>query len=387
MKILAVHSSATLYGSDRCLMSIVNGLVMKNNEIHVVLPNPGILADELKKRGARVIFLEALIFRRDILSWSGALKMMMRSPVSVRQLVKLMQREKYDVIYTNTGVTLGGAIAAKMCRIPHVWHFREILKEFSMFLRLYEPVVLILSTRLIFITKAVRDQFTSGRIKEKDRVIYDGIPTENFTKAAPEKLNRRVVVTSVGMLAPYKGQDVLLRAIAGVVEAGVDVEVYIVGDVYAGRDDFMDKLSSLAKEHRICDKINLVGFQEDVLPFLEACNIFIMPSTRQEPLGIVILEAMAANRAVIATNGGGAREIIKNNENGLLVPAGNSVAMTKAIIFLAEHIDDRQRLAARGRAIVMDKYTEEAMVSSVIKQFEEVFEIARHGHRSSEKIR
>jgi len=82
-KFLLVHSSAELYGSDRCLLSIVQGLVDRGAVAHVAIPESGELVGELEKVGARVHILDTVVFRRDFLSVGGMAKLLLRTPWSV----------------------------------------------------------------------------------------------------------------------------------------------------------------------------------------------------------------------------------------------------------------------------------------------------------------
>jgi len=371
MKVLIVHSSAGLYGADRCLLSIAEGLVSRDDEAHVALPNEGDLVGELRRVGATVHILDTVVFRRDIFSAKGILRLL-KAPASIYRLARLMRREKYDLVHTNTGVTVGGAVAAKIVHIPHIWHFREILSEFGLFLRIHELAVSLLSDRIIFITEAVREQFSRSRIRKMSKVIHDGIPTADFESTLAERENGRIVITTIGLLAPYKGQNVFLAALASAIGQGVDLEAYIVGDVYGDRHHYRKSLESLAKELDLSDRVHFTGFQEDVQPFLEKCNFFVIPSIREEGLGIVILEAMAAGRAVIASNGGGTREIIDDGIDGILVPPADSDRLAEAICRLARNTEERRKLAARGKEKVKEKFSEEAMIASVIDFYHEV---------------
>lgn len=376
-RILFVHSSAELYGSDRCLLEVVKGLVAAGGEAHVVLPGDGKLVPELRQAGASVHFLDPVVFRREILSPAGAVGLCLRLPVQVFRLARLIRKTDIDLVHTNTGVTLGGAMAAKLCRVPHVWHFREILSEFNTFLRLYQPLLVFCSDRFIFITEAVKNQFSSTRITGRGEVVYDGIPTEQFNGIPWEAADGRLVITTVGRLAPYKGQEVFIEALSEAHREGVDFEAFVVGDVYGDRHAFREKLVARALELGLGERIHFVGFQDQVQPFLERCNLFVMPATRQEALGIVMLEAMAAGRAVIATRGGGAPEIIKTGENGVLVTPGSVTELADAIVRLARDPEQRKRLVNRGRQVVEERFSEKAMVDSVLKTYAEMLGIGK----------
>jgi glycosyltransferase involved in cell wall biosynthesis len=373
-RILLVHSSAGLYGADRCLLSITKGLNVSGARVHVVLPYDGVLADKLKRVGARIHYLDPFVFRRDILKPAGAVKLIFKAPHSVLVLTRLIKHEGIELVYTNTGVVLGGALAARIAGVPHIWHFRELLTEFRGFLKLYQPFVGLLSARIVFITGAVGDQFSSARIRRKGVVIHDGIPIRDLEATAPEGSEGLLTITTIGLLAPYKGQTVLLRALAMVASDGIDFKAYIVGDVYGDRHEYRNELNSLANELKLQDKVEFTGFKENVQPYLERCNIFVMPSTRGEGLGIVMLEAMAAGRAVIATSGGGVGEVIDDGQNGLLVRPGDVSGLARAIVRLVDNHAERQRLALAGRETVSARFSEEAMVGSVLELLQEVLE-------------
>ncbi|MBE0428973.1 MAG: glycosyltransferase [Thermoleophilia bacterium] len=378
-KILLVHSSAALYGSDRCLLGIAAELRSRGYQVHAALPNYGRLADKLAIAGVRVHIMETVVFRRDIFTLKGMAKMAIKSPVAIWRLRKFMRQEHFDLVHTNTGVTVGGAVAARLAGVPHVWHFRDILSEFGFFFRFYQPLVRFLSTRSIFITKAVRDQFSDSRLKEAGVVIYDGVPVDKFIDTPPEKIFEKTVIVTVGRLAPYKGQDVLIEALGRAARDGLNLKAFIIGDVYGGRHSFREGLEKQARELGLEDRIEFTGFQEHVQPFLEECNIFIMPSVRQEPLGIVMLEAMAAGRAVIASDGGGAPEIIENGKNGILVRCGDPVSMAQAIIRLANDNGLRKKLSANGKMKVLEKFSEEASATAIVCELEKVLKRNNHG--------
>ncbi len=301
----------------------------------------------------------------------GLFKLLFKAPVSIFKLVCLIRKEKFDLVHTNTGVTLGGAFAAAVTRTPHVWHFREVLSEFGFFLQLHQPLVRLLSRRIIFITAAVQDQFNSDRLKQKGIIIHDGINIQNY-EVGQESDDGQVVITTVGRLASYKGQNVLLEALAKAKAGGLGLKAYIVGDIYGNRFAFRDSLKRQAKELLIEDCVFFTGFQTDIRPFLEKCNLFILPSVRPEGLGIVILEAMAAKRAVIASDSGSAREVINHQEDGFLVPPGDSDSMATAILKLANDQKERHRLAASGKAKVAHKFSEEIMVGAVMALYDDV---------------
>ena len=146
--ILFVQSSSDLYGSDRCLINITSGLSKKGYRISVVVPYPGPLVDKLRDYGIKTWVLEPIVLRKQLLgSYGVVVKFIFGMPRAVRALRRLMRDENVDLVHSNTGVVIGGALAARRCGLPHVWHFREVFSDFGRAWRLYEPYVARYSTR------------------------------------------------------------------------------------------------------------------------------------------------------------------------------------------------------------------------------------------------
>lgn len=369
---MIVHSSAELYGSDRCLISTAKGLVANGMNLHVTVPSTGPLVEELTNAGAIIHILDPVVFRREVLSATGLVKFILKSPLAIWQLVRLIRRGRFDLVHTNTGVIIGGAVAAGITRTPHIWQFREVLDEFGWLLRVYEPFVLLLSKRIIYISVVVQNQFSLKGSKLKGNIINDGIPVKKFDSTRSEQMGGRFVLTTVGRLAPYKGQDVFLKALALAVQNGINLEAYIVGDVYGNRYGYREELKQLASKLGLESRVKFVGFQTRIQPFLEKCNLFVIPSIRPEGLGIVILEAMMSGRAVIATAGGGAAEVISNRKDGILIPPGDYNAMAEAIIQLARNEELRKSLASGGKRKAKEYFSEDVMIKKLLNLYEHV---------------
>jgi glycosyltransferase involved in cell wall biosynthesis len=117
------------------------------------------------------------------------------------------------------------------------------------------------------------------------------------------------------------------------------------------------------------ERVTLAGRQDDVLPWLRALDVFVLPSTENEGLPQALMQAMACALPVVTTAAGAIPELVRGGENGLVVPAGNPAALAEAI---ARLLDDRAlagRLAAAGRREVEQKHTQAAMLDAM----EEVF--------------
>ncbi|MBX2834032.1 MAG: glycosyltransferase family 4 protein [Micavibrio sp.] len=165
----------------------------------------------------------------------------------------------------------------------------------------------------------------AGGNKQRVSVIYPGIDFGVFDEALKEtdKINEikgryspdhKPIIGLFGRITPWKGQEVFLRAIAEVPEAvGL-----IVGEAFFGEEAFLEKLKALAEELGIKDRVHFTGHVNEVPLYMAACDVIAHCSTAPEPFGLVIVEGLAAKKPVIATDGGGAAEIIKHGVNGYL---------------------------------------------------------------------
>jgi len=174
------------------------------------------------------------------------------------------------------------------------------------------------------------------------QVVYNGIDLSSFTDPVPYP-HPRPYILGIGRHVPQKGFDVLLQAFALSNQDSHDL-------LLAGDGPERPALGRLAADLDIEDRVRFVGRADRpmAVSLFAGCSFFVLPS-RQEPQGIVNLEAMAAGKAVLASRVGGVPEIVQDDETGLLVPAEDVPALAQAIARLADDASLRQRLGAAGR--------------------------------------
>lgn len=180
------------------------------------------------------------------------------------------------------------------------------------------------------------------------RVIYNAIALQDFDdpEAKPHQ-HARPYVLGMGRLVPQKGFDVLLRAFAlATHNPAFDHDLLL-----AGEGSERDNLQALIEELGLQGRAHLLGRAARPLAvsLFKGCSFFALPS-RQEPFGIVNLEAMAARKPVLACRVGGVPEIVRQDENGLLVPGDDAEALCAALLRLAGDDALRARLGENGHA-------------------------------------
>ncbi|MGF1526801.1 MAG: glycosyltransferase [Candidatus Competibacterales bacterium] len=159
-------------------------------------------------------------------------------------------------------------------------------------------------------------------------------------------------ILAVGRLAPYKGFDVLIEAVASL----ADTRVLIVGEGEGRRP-----LERLIDALGLRDRVQLLGFQPDTHlgALFQSCDIFCLPSTeRTEAFGVVLLEAMGYGKAVVASAiaGSGVGWVVERAGHGHTVPPKNAAALRQTLVALLRDGELRQRLADRGRRALAEQF-------------------------------
>ena len=184
-------------------------------------------------------------------------------------------------------------------------------------------------------------------------LIYPPIDLDVFDDRRPATLTRSslglessaLCFAMVGLLHPWKGQIVFLKAARRVFDRVPDARAVIVGGPPHGGQRYADELKALAGDLGIADRVVFTGFRADVSEILKLMDILVHASISPEPFGRVIVEAMAMHRPVVASRAGGPLEIIEDGRNGFLVPPGDDEALAARIIDLLEDRDLSARIA------------------------------------------
>lgn len=174
-------------------------------------------------------------------------------------------------------------------------------------------------------------------------VVYSGIRLDEFDGASPYQ-HPRDYILAIGRMVPQKGFDLLIEAFA---KANLHSHDLLI----AGDGPERDSLEHLSRKYELGDRVRFIGRadRKTTAALFKGCSFFVLPS-RQEPMGIVNLEAMAVGRAVIASKVGGVPEIVVDGETGLLVPPESTDALASAMTHLANDENLRIRLGRSGMA-------------------------------------
>lgn len=374
-----MHSSAGLYGADLQLEAIVAGLDPERWRALCVLPERGELTDRIEQAGGEVCVHPLAVLRRALLSPAGAARLWRAVARDRRELGALARPHGVALVHDNTSVVMSGRAVARDAEVPHLVHVREIYAgaggRMASALWPLMRARLLRADALACISSAVARQFSGS---SRARVIHDGLP--RAARALDREEARagfgippeRPAVALVGRLSDWKGQDVLIHALAEIPLVERGAVALLAGDAAPGTGDLPHRLEMLAGRLGVAERVRWLGFRRDVDDVWAAADVVVVPSTRPEPLGLVAMEAAAAGLPVVASAHGGVAEVVRDGETGLLVPPGDASALAAAVRVLADDPELAARMGEAGRRRVEEHFGVERMLAELQDLYDEL---------------
>lgn len=284
------------------------------------------------------------------------------------RMAKIIRKFSPDIVHAhNCTALLYGALAARLAGVKKIvvtqhGSIADESNKVKSVLKLYSGLI----SKNIAVSKTVETCIKNiyEPAGAKTELIINGIDEDYYSKIAGANNNLKAdlgikgnefVIGHVARLSPEKDQTTLIRAFAKVLERSKAVKLIIVGD-----GPLRKSMETLSTELGIADKVIFAGFQDNIRSFLNIFDIFVLPSIR-EGTSLTLLEAMAMELPVIATDVGGNPDIVINNETGLLVPSKDIDALSGAILKLHNYSLLRNKMGKAGRARVDRNFSLRAM--------------------------
>jgi len=358
------------------LYLLATGLDRGRYEPLVVLPDARELAVDLRGAGVEVLVAPVSVIRRGLLHPRGVASLGSGAMRDAVKLGRVIRRRRVALVHSNTSVVLGGAGAAAAARVPHIWHVREIYSRFGRVWPAYRRVLQTASA-LPCVSRATAAQFPlGGRVQ----VISDGLAVSR--PRVPRARARAELgldpdtptIAVLGRVSDWKGQDVLVRALAHERLHERGVIGLIAGDPWPGAQDRLDAVLALAAELGVSDRLRLLGFREDVETIYGAADIVAVPSTQPDPLPGAAIEAAAAGCAVLASAHGGLPEIISDGATGRLVAPGDGAAFARTARELLDDPEQRARLGAAAARNVRERFSTTRLLEAVQSLYDSVLD-------------
>jgi glycosyltransferase involved in cell wall biosynthesis len=234
----------------------------------------------------------------------------------------------------------------------------------------------------ICVSEATRQVLSeAGLPMAQARVIHTGLDVQPYvngrrrgvlaTGEAPVAGTQLLRLLYAGRLAPQKGVETAITAVAELVHAQQLVQLLVAGD---GNGDYVAQLRSLAGQKGLDEHVTFLGRvpAAEMPRLMHEADVLLVPSQWPEPFARVVLEGMACGLVVVATPLGGTSEIVVDGRNGLLFAAGDSKELAQKIVALAGDPAWRNRLAQAGRQTILEKFTLPVMLNNVESYLQQI---------------
>ncbi|HWN99745.1 MAG TPA: glycosyltransferase family 4 protein [Blastocatellia bacterium] len=365
MKILQVCSADGIGGGEVHVADLVRALASRGHAIHLAVRPESPLREPLAGL---------------IASWH---EMPLRNSLDVqsaRAMSALIKRHDIDIVHAHVGRDyLVAALACRQAptaRLVLTRHHYLPLNRSAIYRWMLKDVAAVIA-----VSDSVRASVLERLQLPLDRVrtIPNWIDPARFQSEdrddarAMFRLRGNVIVACIGRLNASKGQEDFVRAAARVIQMRPDVKFLLVGDEKEDERPFTAQLTKIAESSGLSERLKFVGHVQDIPALLAAVDVVVIPSW-DEGFSLVAIEALAARRAVLASNAGGISGIISDNQNGLLFAPRDVHALTDKLLWLVSDAPLRERLAVQGQRDVYLRFGREQVIDQIEALYFEVVE-------------
>jgi L-malate glycosyltransferase len=382
MRVLYVNHTAEVSGGERSLLALL-GALPETVQARVATP-AGPLHEAVRELGLPV---------SRITGTAGSLRLHpLHTPralfdlaCAARQVRVVARAHRAELVHANS---IRAGIVLALARIPRtatVVHVRDCLPPG----RLSRATLRLIAARATVVV--ANSRYTAANVRAaapraRLEVVHNPVEEARFDPARIDRAQARARLGAAGeralllgvvaQLTPWKGQDTAIEALARVCEAGIDAGLLLIGSAKfvarATRFDnrrYVQGLHELAARAGVAERVSWLGEREDVPELIRALDILLLPSW-EEPFGRALVEAMALEVPVIATDVGGPPEILDDGREGLLLAPRRPMDWAEAIVRLAREPELRSRMGSTGARRVAEAFTVSHHVAAVLALYE-----------------
>lgn len=378
MRVLHFRSSFTFAGPEAVLLNFAVPLRRCGVETKVIVhyqrkggePRRHRLVQELTRRGLNAEQWDCGRFV---------------SPHVLGRLTRELLDGRFDLLHTHDPQSnLMGLIAASRAGVPVVAtvHLHDTSSVRARIYRAADLLTLRFFPGVIAVSNALKEELIAARLTAaKIRVIHNGIDGERFGEGAAERAETwrakhghpggGKIVTTVGRLHPQKGMHAFLEAARLILQEQPQTRFWVAGD-----GPLRCELEWTARRLGIEHATVFLGHQSDVAGIMAASDVIAVASVR-EGLPMVVLEALALGRPVVATAVGGIPEVIQDNISGWLVPSDEPALLAGRILKTMEHTGEAGAVGARGAVHIAEEFSARAGAHLLAESYAELLSAAK----------
>jgi glycosyltransferase involved in cell wall biosynthesis len=339
-RVLIVTASPDRGGAETVVLQLVEGLDRAQ-----VAPSVAALADgpfraELRAAGAVMVEAGSLSRLRNAGRTLGVMN----------TLASVIRRERPAIVHSHgTTAHLVGGLAAWRAGVPAIHHVHELFDDN----RSVEAVLLHFSLRvpaaaIVAVSHSARARLlAAGAPWNRVRVVHNGV---SLDPTPPAFASDGPAIVWCGRLQRWKGAHVFLDAARAVKDAHPGARFWVVGGTLVDKEpEYPNELKEQAVRLGLADAVTFTGHVPSARPYIAAADIVVHSSIKPEPFGLVIAEALAEGKPVVAFDEGGPAEMIESGRSGRLVAPGSTEALAAATSDLLARPELRERLAEGAR--------------------------------------
>lgn len=346
-RILYVNHTGLMSGAEQVLLNLLRGLDRNRFEPIVLCPGYGGLATEILQLGVEW-FPIPMVHARFSLRSGGhfqAVGSLFRAIKAVRHQIKLLSPDFVHANSTRAGLIATLAATGMSRRV--IWHIHDTLpRHHPLGTAIRSFALMARNTSVVAVSQSTAKAFCGHLpLQAKVRTIYNGV---DLSKFPPKSSGRSVfrtrlaipadsfLVSAVGQICERKGLLGLVDAIGRLRMQVPQLHLAVVGRVvFRHEEKYFTALRGAVRTAGIEDRVHFVGELGDVAPALQASDLLVLNS-KDEPFGLVLIEAMSSGTPVLATRVGGISEIVADGENGWLVNSGDTQALAAKLLALSQ---------------------------------------------------
>ena len=365
MRILLLTTHLNIGGISTYVVSLAKALKDKGEEVFVA-SSGGVLVSELTQEGISHIKI-------NIRTKSELSPKTFRAIFEISRLVKKLD---IDIIHAHTRVTqIVGFFVSRLRRIGFVTTCHGFFRR-----NLGRILLPAWGDRVIAISEAVEGYLIKdfGVNRNKIALVYNGIDVKKFLKDFSDKERDELkdsfglrkdhsIIGTIARFTPDKGHDVLLYALFDILKQKPNVQLVFVGD---GKERY--KIQDIVERLGLSENVIFVKSQINTVSVFAAMDVFMFAPRRKEGLGLVLLEAMASGRPVVATNVGGVGTIVQDGINGFLVGPSKPELLVEPTIRLLKDKELYKKMSQAGRECVVQKFSINGMADKVDRLYKEI---------------
>lgn len=368
--VLAFHQGGELYGSDLVFLRACHAL-SDHFSVAAHLDFDGPLSSELQYcTTATTVTPLAALRKSTIRNPFKFAHLLVKSCVAL-SIIFYKHRKLSNLCYVNTLVIPLPLILAKIFGYKTISHIHETLPK-SLAGRILYTTYSIFSDKIIVVSKTVRDSVllnTSHRNTSPPKIIYNGIEqtaAEDIVKGDGFR------IMFVGRISERKGLHILLDALAGSDFVDRIWTLEVIGGALNPNEPYLNEIKNRLNHPNLNNRVRMLGFRPDARHLLRTAHLFVFPSIDFDSFPTVVLEAMAENVPIIATDTGGASEMIENGVNGILIAPGSVTALRRAIISVLEDPLAALVRSKNAKKQVADRFTSSTFRRKFLSVFKEL---------------